>query len=487
MSAFYDDISAMTGGYEIAEVGPGPNAIINVHGRILEAEWTGPMASWSLDCVKRHKMLHIGGFGKKEWGRIQPEVSGKKNAKKYLHHKTHWDGGVFRMWEYHHVHGGHSLLIRKMRPSPEIQLVMTKYGEYDRLDTSDIEDPSMGTRVTAVAAEDGTTILEVIITADVNCREFKKAVLAKCVVLNLCTRQTALTMYHDSVLMTSNSLLMRDWGLNYRNRLPRIITAKCSGFLLVRYLKKHGIEAPRHPDDDIQTDMIDEFAYADVQFERLQARREQNRSPRKLSEDEIDNIQWENSIQFERDRIKRERGEKNDRSRGCKRCPLDAPPSYQCPHMMPPPREVPAKKRKTTVDDFMNTVPSGMHVGGRWQPAKAARDAQASVVVVDGVDDTPAVVLPIRPTAAPAPTDAGIAAGPQPFVFLQHVAKGVRPQVMIPLRGGHVRPLSEGSGILCDGVGGSKLVNAYLDGRRSAKSVNAYLKAYLEDGAELGD
>jgi hypothetical protein len=155
--------------------------------------------------------------------------------------------------------------------------------------------------------------------------------------------------------------------------------------------------------------------------------------------------------------------------------------------MMPPPREVPAKKRKTTVDDFMNTVPWGMHVGGRWQLAKAARDAQASVVVVDGVDDTPAVVLPIRPTAAPAPTDAGIAAGPQPFVFLQHVAKGVRPQVMIPLRGGHVRPLSEGSGILCDGVGGSKLVNAYLDGRRSAKSVNAYLKAYLEDGAELGD
>ena len=115
--------------------------------------------------------------------------------------------------------------------------------------------------------------------------------LAKCVVLNLCTRQTALTMYHDSVLMTSNSLLMRDWGLNYRNRLPRIITAKCSGFLLVRYLKKHGIEAPRHPDDIIQTDMIDEFAYADVQFERLQAQREQNRSPRKLSENEIDHIQ----------------------------------------------------------------------------------------------------------------------------------------------------------------------------------------------------
>ena len=473
MSAFYDDISAMTGGYEIAEVGPGPN-MNYMDGGIPEAEWKGPMASWSLDCVKRHKVLYIGGFGQMEWGRIQLGVPGKKNAKKYLHHKTHWDGGVFRMWEYHHVHGGHSLLIRKIRPSPEIQLVMTKHGQYD-------------TRVTAVAAEDGTTILEVIITADVNCREFKKAVLAKCVVLNLCTRQTALTMYHDSVLMTSNSLLMRDWGLNYRNRLPRIITAKCSGFLLVRYLKKHGIEAPRHPDDDIQTDMIDIFAYADVQFERLQAQREQNRSPRKLSENEIDNIQWENSIQFERDRIKRERGEKNDRSRGCKRCPLDAPPSYQCPHMMPPPREVPAKKRKTTVDDFMNTVPWGMHVGGRWQLAKAARDAQASVVVVDGVDDTPAVVLPIRPTAAPAPTDAGIAAGPQPFVFLQHVAKGVRPQVMIPPRGGHVRPLSEGSGILCDGVGGSKMVNAYLDGRRSAKSVNAYLKAYLEDGAELGD
>jgi hypothetical protein len=79
--------------------------------------------------------------------------------------------------------------------------------------------------------------------------------------------------------------------------------------------------------------------------------------------------------------------------------------------MMPPPREVPAKKQKTTVDDPMNTVPWGMHVGGPWQLAKAARDAQASVVVFDGVDDTPAVVLPIRPTAAPAPTDAGIAAG----------------------------------------------------------------------------
>jgi hypothetical protein len=155
--------------------------------------------------------------------------------------------------------------------------------------------PCAGTKGTAVA-EDDTTILEVSITAAVRCREFEAAVLEKCVVLNFCTRQIALTMYHDSVLMTSNTMIMSDWACNYRNRLPRIITARCSALMLTRYLRQNGMEALPHPQGSFMQIEVDRFEYADIRFERPQVEREQNRANIKARR--------ENRIKREQDREK---------------------------------------------------------------------------------------------------------------------------------------------------------------------------------------
>jgi hypothetical protein len=79
MNAFYHGMYTMHNTYEIMEVGPGPNDVYAVR---PEAEWEGPLKSWHVDCCERHKVLRIGGFGKKDWGRLQNEVLGKENAKK---------------------------------------------------------------------------------------------------------------------------------------------------------------------------------------------------------------------------------------------------------------------------------------------------------------------------------------------------------------------------------------------------------------------
>jgi hypothetical protein len=162
------------------------------------SDWRGPLESKSVEMCFRHQAIFVGLF--------------TTVARKYNFVREYSTGsGTLIAWLYARRLGQPFLLIRKVLPSPEIHIVMTKCDG--------------GTKVTAVA-EDDRSILEIIVTEDVRCAEFKSAVKRKCIEQALCTHQTNLTMYHDNALMSSSLKLRKDHDPKKRyNRLPKIIAA----------------------------------------------------------------------------------------------------------------------------------------------------------------------------------------------------------------------------------------------------------------------
>lgn len=169
-----------------------------------QSAWKGPVAATSINVCRRHEVLFIGGFGDVREG------AQRKNAKKYYFALEWRSASGAPLWRYKHCSGSHELILRQVRPSPEIHLQMTAVAD--------------GTKVTAVA-EDGRTILEKIVTRDERLQQFKAAVHKRCVELDLCTHQTDLTVYHDNVLLTSNTMLKKEFKKNKKNRLPNVIEA----------------------------------------------------------------------------------------------------------------------------------------------------------------------------------------------------------------------------------------------------------------------
>ena len=177
-----------------------PNAIAAAAQRPAH-EWCGPLSKDVLGKCRGHHTLHI--------GHTRPGGSG--NPKKFMFQHEFVACSCSPMFHYKHCSGMYDLLIRKVRPSPEIHLHMQKHAE--------------GTRVTAVA-EDDLAIMEVVFTRDARCTQFKADLKNLLVLRGDCTKATVLTMYHDNILMTSNAFIRKDYKANRKNRLPKVIVAK---------------------------------------------------------------------------------------------------------------------------------------------------------------------------------------------------------------------------------------------------------------------
>ena len=170
------------------------------------ASWRGPLQMETVENIKNHNTIFIGYFGR--WTRVD-----SKTAMKYYFVNAYTtDSGIPLMWLYTHCSLKTNIIIRQVLPSPEIHVAIKSRNDV--------------TTATAVAEND-RTILEMTVTEDVRCAEFKRAVKKKCVEENLCTNQTDLTIYYENVLMSSNVKFRRDHDNKKRHRpLPKIIAAK---------------------------------------------------------------------------------------------------------------------------------------------------------------------------------------------------------------------------------------------------------------------
>lgn len=178
--------------------------------------WKGPLFVGAIDRCLRHHDLHIGGFG--------VTSSHLKSVKKYTFLKEYCDkDGKFVMWRYQHCKGNHNILIRRVRPPIEVQLEVTEHLEVTNV-TADRIDFTEAAKATAVA-ENGRTVLELIVTRDIRLQKFKAAIKEKCVEMDLCTRQSTINVFRENVLVTSNNILRSDLDANKKTRPMSVIAA----------------------------------------------------------------------------------------------------------------------------------------------------------------------------------------------------------------------------------------------------------------------
>ena len=202
MAVFWDPLAAK---YEVAEIS---TDVPDVPVCLLAASWRGPLQMETVEKINNHNTIFIGYFGRMN------HLNNTSVKKYFFKHAYTTDSGIPIMWLYTHCSGKTNLIIREVLPSPEIHVVIkSRHGV---------------TFVTAVAEND-RTILEMTVTEDVRCGEFKRAVKKKCVQDGLCTNQTNFTIYYENVLMPSNVMLRKDHD-NKKRRLPppKIIAAKDS-------------------------------------------------------------------------------------------------------------------------------------------------------------------------------------------------------------------------------------------------------------------
>jgi hypothetical protein len=224
---FFGDVTTP---WEASEI---TTALADDWAAIEDPNWKQPMAAWrpvpkeaAATCQKR-ETLFVGGFG--------AATKGPTKAPKKYHYRgtfTHPDGS-FRAFKYSHCHGTHRILIRKVQPSPEIHLHMQPMRQG-------------GVEVTAVA-ENGCAILEFLVLEDVRFQQWRGAVKLAMVQLELCTRQTDLTIYHDNILMTSNTIIRCDWIANNKNRFAKVVAALDGPVAYGAYAPKVGVPHPAPP------------------------------------------------------------------------------------------------------------------------------------------------------------------------------------------------------------------------------------------------
>ena len=150
----------------------------------MAREWKGPLSKMNCDKASRRDTMwvHLTGSG----------VCGKKYN---FQEEFLWQGNV--VWVYKHCRSPTQLIIRQVKPSPRIDVLMT------------IEAGGVGTRVTAVAGTE--EIYHTVITEDTRAKSFKDTVKRACIYIHgTCTKQTDLTIYYNNAPMSSNLVMRND-------------------------------------------------------------------------------------------------------------------------------------------------------------------------------------------------------------------------------------------------------------------------------------